>query len=411
MSAGASGEAPGGALARNVMHFARVLRAAGLPIGPASIVDALRALAAIDLSRKGDFRACLLAVFVRRQEHLVIFDQAFRLFFRDPLGMEQLLSLLLPRGGAPEDAPDPEVSRRVADALRRNAPLAPPPEHPPEKIEIEAVLAYSDREALRTKDFAEMSAEELARAREAIRRMRLDVAPRETRRTRADPRGESVDLRATLRASLRTGGRDIPLRWKRRRVEPPPIVVLCDISGSMSRYTEMLLRFLHVLVNDRRRVSAFLFGTRLTNVTRSLAHHDVDVALRACGTQVADWSGGTRIGACLDEFNRRWSRRVRGQGAVVLLITDGLDREEPEDLAAAAERLHKSCRRLIWLNPLLGFEGFEPRARGVRALLPHVDDFRPVHDLESLEQLAAVLGERKRAPAKWGRSPVVAEVA
>jgi hypothetical protein len=338
-----------GKLAINVMHFARVLRAAGLPLGPADVLDALRALEVIDITRKEDFLACLRAVFVRRHDQLDLFEQAFRHFFRDPLGMDQILSLLL--------------------------------------------------EALRTKDFAAMSAAELAEAREAIARMVLDVDEVTIRRTRPAKRGTKIDLRATLRASMRSGGYDIPLRFRERRREAPPLVVLCDISGSMSRYTEMLLRFLHLLVNDRARVSAFVFGTRLHNVTRALRHRDVDVALARCGVEVNDWSGGTRIGPCLEEFNLRWSRRVLGQGAVVLLISDGLDREISPGLAEAAARLHRSCRRLIWLNPLLSFAGFEPRAAGIRAILPHVDDFRPVHNLESLAQLAAALG-----PAKPGRS-------
>ena len=381
----------GGLLAVNVMHFARVLRGAGMPIGPAAIVDALRALAVIDITRREDFRACLQAVLVRRREDLGLFEQAFRLFFRDPLGMDHILSLLLPHGTGPPEEPSAEISRRVADALRPGW-QKPAEERPPEKVEIEAALAFSGREALRNKDFAAMSADELRRAREAIARMRLALERVPTRRHRPAARGRRVDLRATLRAALRTGGHDLPLRFRRVREEAPRLVVLCDISGSMSRYTEMLLRFAHVLVNDRERVSCFLFGTRLSNVTRALRHRDVDVALRACGTQVTDWSGGTRIGASLEEFNRRWSRRVLGQGAVVLLISDGLDRDAAEGLSAAAERLHKSCRRLIWLNPLLSFEGFQPRAMGVKAILPHVDDFRAVHNLRSLEQLAAALG-------------------
>lgn len=382
----AGGDA-GGALALNVMHFARVLRAAGLPVGTASILDALRALTVIDVTKREDFRACLRAVLVHRQDHLDLFEQAFRLFFRDPFGADQAMATLLLR--APGDDRPPDVSPRVADALKPGAPTRPR-EEVQELIEIEAMLEFSDREALRTKDFEAMSAEELRRARAIVAGMRFLVEPVPTRRTRPAARG-AVDLRATLRAAMRSGARDIPLRFRQRREEPPPLCVLCDISGSMGRYTEMLLRFMHVLVNARARVFGFLFGTRLSNVTRALRHRDVDVALRRCGLEVSDWAGGTRIGKSLDEFNRRWSRRVLGQGAVVLLITDGLDREGVDGLGEAAERLHKSCRRLIWLNPLLRYAGFEPRALGVRAMLPHVDEFRPVHNLESLEQLAEAL--------------------
>lgn len=386
--------APGGALAVNVMHFARVLRGAGLPVGTAKVLDALRALTFIDLTKREDFKECLRAVLVHRHEHFGLFDEAFRLFFRDPFGVEEAMAMLLPR--APPDASKPDVSQRVNDALHPGK-NAKPPETAQETIEIEAMLDWSDREALRHKDFEQMTAEEIRRAREAVARMRFFVAPEPIRRTRPSQTG-ALDMRATLRAALRGGGRDIPLRFERPRVEPPPVVVLCDISGSMGRYTEMLLRFLHVLVNERERVHAFLFGTRLTNVTRALRHRDVDIALKKTGADVSDWAGGTRIGASLEEFNRRWSRRVLGQGAVVLLITDGLDREGAEGVSESAERLHKSCRRLVWLNPLLRYEGFEPKAGGIKALLPHVDDFRPVHNLSSLEQLAAALADK--APRK-----------
>ncbi len=377
-----------GALALNVMHFARVLRGAGLPVGTAALLDALRALSAIDVTQREDFRACLRAVLVHRFEHLELFEQAFRLFFRDPFGMEEAMAALLPR--SPPDPSRDDISQRVADALRPGN-HAQPSIDAEELIEVEAALEFSDAERLKTKDFEAMSAEELRRAKEAVKKMRFFVETFPTRRMRVSSAG-AVDMRATLRAALRGGGRDIPLRFRKRKEEPPPVCVLCDISGSMGRYTEMLLRFMHVLVSTRQRVFAFLFGTRLTNVTRVLRHRDVDVALKRCGLEVNDWAGGTRIGASIDRFNREWSRRVLGQGAIVLLITDGLDREGASGLSEAAERLHKSSRKLVWLNPLLRYAGFEPRAAGIKALLPHVDDFRPVHNLASLEQLADVLG-------------------
>jgi uncharacterized protein with von Willebrand factor type A (vWA) domain len=270
-------------------------------------------------------------------------------------------------------------------------------------------MTYSEREALSEKDFEQMSVAEIEAAREAIARMRLPIRDLPTRRRRPNPTGSEVDLRATLRATLRAGGATIPLEWRARRLRPPPLVALCDISGSMSGYTRMLLHFLHALTNDRDRVHTFLFGTRLTNATRHLRYRDGDVALERLQNVVEDWDGGTRIGACIEEFNRTWSRRVLGQGAVVLLITDGLDREGGEGLGAAMDRLHRSCRRLIWLNPLLRYEGFQPEARGIRAILPHVDDFRPVHSLNSLGELAKVLSApptpaRRAAGATIGTS-------
>jgi hypothetical protein len=226
-----------------------------------------------------------------------------------------------------------------------------------------------------------------------------------TRRFRPEPRGRRVDLRRTLRQSLRGGGAMIDLARKRRVRRHPPLVILCDISGSMERYSRMLLHFMHAVTNDRDRVHCFVFGTRLTNITRQLRQRDVDMALAKVGERVQDWSGGTRIGHCLHAFNRVWSRRVLAQGAVVLLITDGLDRDAGAGLEREIERLHKSCRRLIWLNPLLRYEGYAPIATGSRAIIKHVDDFRPVHNLESLAQLTEALGRfgprREEGISSW----------
>jgi uncharacterized protein with von Willebrand factor type A (vWA) domain len=244
---------------------------------------------------------------------------------------------------------------------------------------------------LEKKDFEQMSAAEIERAKRIVARMRFTKLVVPTRRRRPDAQGDRLDLRRMLRMSLRSGGGDLPLAWRGRTTRPPPLVALCDISGSMERYSRMLLSFLHAVTNDRDRVTTFVFGTRLTNITRSLRAKDVDVALEKIGDEVKDWSGGTRIGACLQEFNLRWSRRVLAQGAIVLLISDGLDRDSSALLAKEAERLRRSSRRLVWLNPLLRFEGFEPIAEGVVALLPHVDELRTVHNLESLADLASVL--------------------
>ncbi|MCY4480458.1 MAG: VWA domain-containing protein, partial [Rhodospirillales bacterium] len=223
--------------------------------------------------------------------------------------------------------------------------------------------------------------------------LRLPIRPVPTRRFRPDPLGRRIDMRATLRASLRSSGDMMPLKRRSRAERLPALVVLCDVSGSMSRYSRMFLHFVHAVTNDRDRVHSFLFGTRLTNITRHLRHRDVDVAMSRASRAVRDWSGGTRIGPCLKDFNHFWSRRVLAQGALVLLITDGLDRDDLGILHAEVERLHKSCRRLIWLNPLLRYEGFKPEAGGVRTILPHIDEFRPVHNIASLMDIAAALSE------------------
>ena len=290
--------------------------------------------------------------------------------------------------------PEKQINRRVADALTQRDGKKDDPDDAAdeEELQFDAAMTYSGAEVLRGMDFEKMSAEEISQAHAVIARMRLPVMDLPTRRFTPSPRGPRMDLRASLRASMRGGGDTIPIRLKQPRRRLPPLVTLCDISGSMSRYSRMLLHFMHTLSNDRSRVHTFLFGTRLTNVTRYLRHRDVDEALDSASAAVEDWSGGTRIGECLHTFNRYWSRRVLGQGAVVLLISDGLDRDAGEGLGEEMQRLHGSCRRLIWLNPLLRFEGFAPKSLGVRAILPHVDEFRSVHSLNNLRELADALG-------------------
>jgi uncharacterized protein len=375
-------------LAENVVHFTRLLRGAGLRLGPASALDALAAASAVDVLRRDELYWSLHAVLVKRPEDFDLFDQAFRLFWRDPQGAHSALAQLLPHVRVPRP---PAVSRRVAEAWRQPSAAA---SALLERTELDAVLTFSADEVLRSRDFEQMSAGELARAKRIVAQMVVTQRPVRTRRFAPDPHGSRIDLSRTVRESVKTFGDLAPLRFRSRILLPPPLVVLCDISGSMGRYSEMLLHFLHALLGARTRVHAFLFATRLTNVTRILRRRDVDEALARCGREVLDWSGGTRLRSCLHEFNRAWSRRVLGHGGVVLLVTDGLDRDPEPGLAAEADRLHRSCRRLIWLNPLLRWEGFEPRAQGVRALLPHVDEHRPVHNLDSLEALGRALSDR-----------------
>jgi uncharacterized protein with von Willebrand factor type A (vWA) domain len=262
----------------------------------------------------------------------------------------------------------------------------------PERVEETVVpLVASDVEVLRTRDFEQMSADEIARAKVLIAKLSLARREIPTRRFGVARRGHRLAMRATLRASLRGGGQGLVLRFTRRKTRRPTLVVLCDISGSMERYARVLLHFVHTLMTDRDRVFAFLFGTQLTPVSRELSSRDVDLALAKVGQKATDWSGGTRIATSLAEFNRVWGRRLLASGAFVLLISDGLDRDDTAGLAFEMDRLHRSCRRLIWLNPLLRYAGFEPRAAGIRAMLPHVDEHRPCHNLASLESLVAAL--------------------
>jgi hypothetical protein len=396
----------GSKLVNNIMHFGRVLRSAGVPVGPGKVLDAVEAVKTVGVASRRDFYWTLHAVFVNRRDQHEMFDQAFHIFWRDPRLLERMLGMLMPVLPGDDEAPPEEEppSRRIMEAM---SPGETDEDREPEEpeIEVEATMTASGNELLQKMDFEDMSAEEIARAKAAISRMRLPIQEVPTRRFRPSPLPRRIDMRGTLRAAMRSGGAVIPLRFRAPRRRTPPLVVLCDISGSMGRYTRMLLHFMHAITNDRDRVYTFLFGTRLTNVTRHLRNKDIDVALDKCTDAVEDWSGGTRIGEALREFNQHWSRRVLGQGAVMLLISDGLDRDAGRGLAREMDRLHKSCRRLIWLNPLLRFEGFEPKSQGIRAILPHVDEFRPVHNLESLTQLVEALnaaaGRRKEGMSEW----------
>ena len=406
-----------GKLAHNIAHFARALRKAGLPIGPGRTLDAVNAVAAAGFDRREDFYFTLQAIFVSRPEERATFAQVFRLFWRDPRYLDHMMSLMLPQvHGVQEDRRAEAAEKRAAEALLAGQlPPAPKDDTPGDQIEIDASATMSAQERLRTVDFEQMSTDEIAAAKRMLARLSLPVPPLLTRRSAPTTLTTRIDARRTLRAALRHGGEITTLAHKAPITRWPNLVVLCDISGSMADYSRMVLHFVHAVANRKgqgwARVHAFTFGTRLTNITRHLRARDVDAALRAAGAEAQDWSGGTRIGQSLHAFNRDWSRRVLGQGAVVLLITDGLDRDDAALLATETERLHLSCRKLIWLNPLLRWTGFAPKAAGIRAILPHVDSFRAGHSIASLEALGRALsdrsdtGERDRLLALVGRSP------
>jgi uncharacterized protein with von Willebrand factor type A (vWA) domain len=400
-------------LAGNITHFARALRRAGLPIGPGRVIDAIRAVEAAGFTEKRDFYWTLHACFVNRPEHRTVFAQLFRLYWRDPRYLEHMMAAMLPAiRGVQEDRPAQAAEKRAAEALLdgAEAPQTEEAETADEDalVEVDASLTMSSSERLRHLDFEQMSIAEMAEAKRMLARLSLPVKPLISRRATQAPAGR-VDMGRSLRTALRRGGEMNRLVFRKPGVRYPNLVVLCDISGSMSQYSRVILHFLHAVSNTKgagwARVHAFTFGTRLTNITRHLATRDVDAALAAAGAEAQDWEGGTRIGASIEAFNRDWSRRVMGQGAVVLLITDGLDRDRPEDLARQMQRLHLTARRVIWLNPLLRWDGFAPRAAGIRAMLPHVDSFRAGHSIASLEELAAVIsrpddvGEKTRLMA------------
>ncbi|WP_417523877.1 vWA domain-containing protein [Marinovum sp.] len=391
------------ALTENITHFARALRKAGLPIGPGRVIEAIRAVEAAGFTEKRDFYWTLHSVFVNKPEQRVVFTQIFRLYWRDPRYMEHMMSLMLPAiRGVQEERSAKAAEKRAAEALLDGADL-PEPEEPSKggeeepMIEVDASRTMSAEEKLRCLDFEQMSTEEMARARRMLARLTLPVPPIKSRRARASRQGHRVDFGKTLRLSMRRGGQLRELALKEPRLRWPNLVVLCDISGSMSTYSRTILHFLHAVSNEKgagwAKVHAFTFGTRLTNITRHLRQRDVDAALAAAGAEAQDWEGGTRIGDCLHDFNRDWSRRVMGQGAVVLLITDGLDRGDPEALDKTMERLHLSSRHLVWINPLLRWDGFAAKATGIRTMLPHVDTFRAGHSIDSLEALAEAISK------------------
>ncbi len=400
VSAAISSDLPGH-LAENVMHFARVLRGAGLPLGSDRIRLALEALKIAGLESRADLHATLNACLIDRPEHQAMFDQAFHLFWRDPDLLGRMMAMLLPRvqGRSQDAGVRPAQNRRLADALFPKRPDSRPEVQQHEEITIDAALSFSDRERLFKADFETMTAEEWLEARRVLATLAFNIERIATRRTRRSARGR-LDWRRTMQASARGGGA-MTFRFRQPRTQAVPLVIIADISGSMSRYSRMLLHFAHALSTQResrtQRVSTFVFGTRLTSITRALRMRDPDAAVATVVKAVDDWSGGTRIAQCLADFNRDWSRRVLAQNATVLLVTDGLEHGDADGsiarLAFETERLAKSCRKLVWLNPLLRYQGFEPRAAGIRAMLPHVDRFVPAHNLESLAALAHVLAD------------------
>lgn len=396
-----------GHLAENVLHFARLLRQAGLPVGTDRPLLALRALEVAGIDSRSDLHAVLEACLIDRFEHRALFEQAFMAFWRIPGYLDAPAPSAQPSPTRARAQPGarPAAARRLAEALwpgHRGMQSIAEPEPPCSGRRGEAQPSASDRERLRRVDFETMTAAEWAAASRAAAALAPLLQRARTRRQAPAATGPQIDPRRLLRNCARHGGDIAALPRRRHLTRLEPVVALVDVSGSMSRYSRMFLHFLHALVNGPGaprtraaglRTAAFVFGTRLTSVTRALLAQDPDYAVARVTRCVPDFSGGTRIGACLREFNRLWAKRLPLADATVLLVTDGLERSNIELLEREAARLRRSCRRLIWLNPLLRYEGFEPRARGVRALLPHAAELLPIHNLESLERLADMLAQ------------------
>jgi uncharacterized protein len=388
-------------LADNIVHFSRVLRDAGLAVGPDRVLAGIAAVEAVGLDRREDVRAALSAVMLERHEQQVLFDAAFDAFWRDPKLLEQMMLLLLPKISGRGEKLRPPRANRLAEALAPPPKVAPQPNPAnntaKEEIQFETQFSFSERERLQQADFESMTTAEYELAKKLAESAPLPVHPVRMRRHEAAARG-ALSLRRSLQRMARQPETLTPA-FTRPRMEYPPLVVLLDISGSMERYSRLFLHYVHGLSRRYLRVHTFTFGTRLTNITRCLKHRDPDVALKLADAQVHDWKGGTRIATSLNEFNRRWARRVLGGNAAVLLVTDGLERDDGGLLEAAAAQLHRNAHELVWLNPLLRFTGFEPRAAGVRTLLAHVDRHLPVHNLASLADLGKAL---RGAPARAG---------
>lgn len=374
-----------GNLLSNCVLFGRMLRALGVEITPTQVVDLVDSLHYVNIGSRQDFKNSARTVLISRHEHLPLFDEAFDLFWR-ARGKTALLQLDLSELLQKQEKPQQEEVYRRTPATEQDKQQLPE-----EEPEEERVLTYSDLEILRQKDFSRLDEEEMAAVRRLMLQTQWQLEPRRTRRTVNAKQGDLLDLRRTIRQNLRHGGELLRLAHKERKFKRRPVVLICDISGSMERYARVLLQFIYVVTSRLDRVESFVFSTRLTRITRELRRRNIDDALREASAVVHDWAGGTRIGESIRTFNYDWARRVLGQGAIVMIISDGWDRGDVALLEREMDRLHRSCHRLIWLNPLLGAADYQPLVRGIKAALPHVDDFLPVHNLASLEQLADLL--------------------
>jgi len=373
----------GTAIVRHVVTFGRVLREVGIEVGPGRVVDAVRGLGAVDLTRQEDVYFTLRQTLVSRHDELELFDRAFVAWF-----------LRGPVAPLVRQQERRRAERLVTGSLTTEGDAAEPePGHPP--VEIGA----SSHELLREKDFAEMTADEFERCRHLIAALARTRPRRASRRRAPDPRGDRLDLRRLVRRSLRSGGDPVEQAWRARKVVPRKLVVVCDVSGSMDAYSRALLLFLHAVVGAGRGVEAFGFGTRLTRLTPDLATRDPEAALARATANVVDWGSGTRIGASLKEFNDLYGRRALSRGAVVVVVSDGWDRDDPVLLGREMAKLARAAYAVVWVNPLKGNPEYQPLAGGMRAALPFVDRFLPGHNLRSLEELAAVLAgiERRHA--------------
>ncbi len=405
-----------GRLLANLLVLGRDLRNAGLPIGSGQVLSLVEAVSAVDPRRKDDFYAAAKTTLVTGPDQIPVFDAIFEQYWRRVTNTVAPVEFSVPDPRTSAEAPDSQQSQQndenqgeqgQTDQASEKAVVAvedsaESSEAAADQQEMEAppedVMVFSAREVLRKKDFSQFSSEEINEARRMIEAMTWRLGTRKTRRLEKATNGEYIDYRRTLRAAMKHRGVPLELRRRRRKDRMRPLILICDISGSMDRYSRLLLRFVHALEHGLDTVEVFVFSTRLTRITRELRKRDVDSAIEQVVKSVDDWSGGTRIGEAIKTFNFKWARRVLRSGATVIMISDGWDRGDPLLLSKEMSRLQRSCRRLIWLNPLLGAPGYQPLTQGIRAALPFVDAFLPIHNLESLEALARLLGDMDDQP-------------
>ena len=395
-------------VAGNLLRFGRRLRSAGMPVGSGQILDFVQAVEAVGVVRRDDIYSAARSTLLTRPEQVPLFNAEFQRFWADLVDQKAPMFSEAVHGDDEESIGAPDASKKKQEeggegqkgegadksiiAVEGTDNVQDVGETEEYEVPPEDVLIFSSSEALRKKDFAQFSADELAEARRLIESMDWRLGTRLTRRKQRATHGEFIDYRATLRGAIRQGGVPLDLKWRTRKERMRPLVLICDISGSMDRYSRLLLRFVHALEHGLDSVEVFVFGTRLTRITRELRKKNVDQAIADVVSSVDDWSGGTRIGESIHSFNFKWSRRVLRSGATVVVISDGWDRGDPQLLGAEMARLQRSCRRVIWLNPLLGAPGYQPLTQGIKASLPYVDHFLPIHNLKSMEALAKLLG-------------------
>ena len=379
-----------------IASFGRFVRQAGCELGTGEIMDGVKAASCVDITNREDFKSALRTTFITSHRFIPVFDQLFDLYWRNPDRLENVSDILRKLYESRLAQTELESMKQQAEQIQeRRLDSLQPTEEDKEDQKHENktfdLFMYSPEEILREKRFDAYTEEELKEAKEFLNRWRWEFGKRRLRRLKPGRKRHRLNLRGTIRNNIFPTQDFVELAWRQQKWKPRPLIILCDISGSMETYTRILMHFIFTLHAINPRLEAFTFGTRLNRITHTLRHKEVEDTMDILAKSIKDWSGGTRIGETIEKFNLLWARRVLGGGAVVLVISDGWDTGDVDKLEKEIDRLHRSCHRLIWLNPNLGYDDFQPLTRGVQTLLPHTDDFLPIHNLNSLVDLGNVL--------------------